>query len=298
MGIFGQKSAKQSSAKKAVDFDAVIDPEYKEELRQIGREHFKEMLSAQAGRLERDITAMTQQVASDLKIHMTRKLDSMINILNDEIASQLKERLREHDRVANEAQEQVSESLSRNAQMVHEKYQQLSINLQRVVADQEVMMATVFEDSKSQISAAQAEQTKVLEQLRKSEEQTRQQADEMLQTLRQTISSQASQLTQVYDENISMVAATRDSQASMIDNLTKTTKALEEQHQQLSQLLDKSLADQKAMVADVINDNMSRIVEHYLVGALGEKSNLREQLPAILEQMEEQKDAMAKDMRL
>lgn len=298
MGIFGKKPAKQSSANKAVDFEAVLDPQYKEELRQIGREHFKELLSAQTGRLERDITAMTQQVASDLKIHMTRKLDSMINILNDEIANQLKERLREHDRVANEAQEQVGESLSRNAQMVHEKYQQLSINLQRVVADQEVMMATVFEDSKSQVSAAQAEQTRVLEQLRSSEEKTRQQADELMQTLRQTISSQASQLSQVYDENISMVAATRDSQTSMLENLTRTTKALEDQHQQLSQLLDKSIADQKAMVADVINDNMSRIVEHYLIGALGEKSNLREQLPTILEQMEEHKKAMAEDMRL
>jgi hypothetical protein len=52
------------------------------------------------------------------------------------------------------------------------------------------------------------------------------------------------------------------------------------------------------MVIDVINDNMSRIIEHYLIGALGEQSSLREQLPSILENLEENKQAMVDDMKL
>ena len=159
-------------------------------------------------------------------------------------------------------------------------------------------MATVFEDSKMQVAKIQSEQTQVLEQLRQNEEKTRREADELSKELRETVNEQATKLKSVYEANMASVEATRDKQASMLETLTRTTEELEGQHRQLSELLEKSIADQRAMVTEIINDNMARIVEHYLVGALGEQSNIREQMPSILERMEENKQAMMDDMKL
>lgn len=298
MALFGKKKTAARSEDEITSDTVLADPKYREELREAGREQFKKLIDKQANHLEQEVDKMLERVATDLKVHAGRKVDALIGRLNAEITNQLNERMREYNRVSGEAQELVAQSLSRNAQMVHEKYQQLSINLQRAVADQEVMMATVFQDSKTQVANIQSEQTKILEQLRLSEEKTRREAEELSKELRETVTEQAKKLQTVYDENMSSVEETRDKQSSMLDTLTRTTKELEEQHQQLSELLDKSIAEQKAMVTEIINENMARIVEHYLVGALGEQSNIREQIPSILERMEENKQAMMDDMKL
>ena len=43
---------------------------------------------------------------------------------------------------------------------------------------------------------------------------------------------------------------------------------------------------------------MAAIVERYLLGALGDQYDLKAQLPAIIKQMEENKQAIADDMKL
>lgn len=298
MGLF-RKQQHDTSSDEGTDSAAVLaDKAYKEELQALGREQFKQMIEKQSVHLEAEIDGMMQQVAADVKVHAARRVDALIGRLNAEVTNQLNERMREYNRVSGEAQELVAQSLSRNAQMVHEKYQQLSLDLQRAIANQEVMMATVFQDSKTQVSLIQSEQVKLLEQLRASEAATRKEAEALTAELRQAVSGQAAKLGEIYQQNLAGVEATRNTQAVMLENLTRTTHALESQYQQLSQLLDNSITQQKAMVAEVINENMARIVEHYLIGALGEQSNLREQLPSILQQMEQHKQAMVDDMKL
>src|SRR5690606_29865907 len=144
----------------------------------------------------------------------------------------------------------------------------------RAVANQDVQMATVFQDSKTHMAAIQSEQTKTLEQLRASEEAARRESEELAKELRQRISEQANRLEHVYKENIDTVEKTQSAQAAMLETLTRTTEALQSQYDQLNQLLEKTITDQKEMVAGIINDNMARIVEHYLIGALGEQSNI------------------------
>lgn len=43
---------------------------------------------------------------------------------------------------------------------------------------------------------------------------------------------------------------------------------------------------------------MARILEHYLIGALGEQTHFKAQLPSIIEQLEKNKQAMMDDMKL
>lgn len=299
MALFRKKKAKKQPVDEtAIAEEVFAEVRYREELRELGRKQFKELVATQADGLGQDIEAMMQRVATDMRAHTTRQMDALVGRLNAEITNQINNRIREYSRVSTEAQELVAQSLSRNAQMVHEKYQQMAANLQRIVADQEVMMATVFQDGKTQVSAVQSEQTRVLEQLKETEAMTRRQAEQLTQALRQTVSSQATRLNAVYQENLDQVKKTRESQDATLDSLKKTTEALEEQYQQLRELLESSVAKQKEMVTQTINDNMAQIIEHYLMGALGEQSNVRSQLPAILEYLEENKEAMVEDMRL
>lgn len=298
MGLFSKNQADNDAAAEELSEEALADPGYREELRKIGREHFTDIIEEQSDHLEKEVDAMMERVTADIKVYATKRIDALIGRLNAGVTNQLNDRITEYNRVSAESQELVAQSLARNAQMVHEKFQQLSINMQQVVANQEVMMATVFQDSKNQASAIQTEQSKILDQLRKSEETTLQQAEELTRSLKSTVTNQATKLEAVYQENISAVEATRDTQATMLENLKRTTDKLQDHYEQLDELLDSSIANQKAMVIDVINDNMSRIIEHYLIGALGEQSSLREQLPSILESLEENKQAMVDDMKL
>lgn len=296
MGLFGKKTA--STTDEVDSSNALSDAKYREELRALGRDEFKKIIAKQADHMEKEIDEMMERVAGDVKVHASRKVDALMGRLNAEVTNQINERMKEYNRVSGEAQELVAQSLSRNAQMVHEKYQQLSLDLQRAIADQEVMMATVFEDSKTQIATIQSEQANLLEQLREKGSTVNAEVEGLVGSLRQSVNDQANKLHEVYQENTASVEKTRQSQSEMLNSLTQTTKALESQYEQLSELLDKSIVDQKTMVAEVINDNMARIVEHYLIGALGEQSNLREQLPSIIEQMEQSKQAMVDDMKL
>ncbi len=298
MGLFSKSQADDDAVVEELSENTLVNPEYREELKKIGREHFKDLIEDQSENLEQEVDSMMERVTADVKVYATKRIDALIGRLNAEVTNQLNDRISEYNRVSAESQELVAQSLARNAQMVHEKFQQMSVSMQQVVANQEVMMATVFQDSKTQASAIQAEQSKILEQLRQTEAATRGQADELNQSLKKTVTDQAAKLDAIYQENLATVESTKEAQAQALEKLKATTDTLQAQHQQLEELLESSIANQKAMVIDVINDNMSRIIEHYLIGALGEQSSLREQMPQILESLEENKKAMVDDMEL
>lgn len=301
MGLFNNKqpSKQTSSADDATDAAvAIFDQQYRDELRQLGRDHFKQLIDSSASDLKNDIDAAMKQVAIDLKDYMTRQLDVTISNVNTEITNQLNERISEFNRVTAEAQDLASQSLNRNAQAVQEKYQQLSATLQQTVASQEVQMITVFQDNKAKIVNTQAEQDKILDELTHTAEISRQKSEQLHQSMQQAIADQSDKLTQIYQANLSQIAEAKKSQDAALESLNSGSEALRQKHQQLSELLDKSVADQKAMLIETINGNMARIIEHYLIGALGEQSDLKSQLPSILERLEQNKQAMTEDMQL
>lgn len=301
MGLFNNKqpSKQTSPTDDATDAAvAVFDQQYRDELRQLGRDHFKQLIDSSASDLKNDIDAAMKQVATDLKDYMTRQLDVTISNVNTEITNQLNERISEFNRVTAEAQDLASQSLNRNAQAVQEKYQQLSATLQQTVASQEVQMITVFQDNKAKIVSTQAEQDKILDELANTAAASKQKSEQLYQSLQQGIADQSDKLSQIYQANLSQIAEAKKSQDAALESLNSGSEALRQKHQQLSELLDKSVADQKAMLIKTINDNMARIIEHYLIGALGEQSDLKTQLPSILERLEQNKQAMTEDMRL
>lgn len=301
MGLFsGKKPTKKQLVEDQVvnEVDDVLDETFREELRHMARQHFQELLNANTTDIKQDIDSSISQVTADLKEYMQKQLDLTIAQVNSTVTDQLNERINEYNRQAQEAQNQASQTFNRNTQLIQEKYQQLSTNLQQSVASQEVAMITVFQDNKSRISNIQNEQEKVLRSLSENAQTARQQSQQLNQAMQKNISDQSAILSNIYQENISRATEAKNAQSSALATLKQSTDALQSQYQQLNQLLEKSIAEHKAMVTETINENMARIIEHYLIGALGEKSDLHAQMPSIMEQLEKNKQAMMDDMRL
>lgn len=297
MGLFNSKH-KQSVPNQTSEVETLFDDDYRRALRRAGIEHFKKLIESNAAALKADIDASSADIKTELTDYMRRQLDSTLASLNKQISEQLDARLEDFNRLNTETQTQAAESLSRSAAAVYEKYQKFNSTLQQSITSQEVMMISVFQDNKARVVASQNQQDKALAELNEATRLAQQKSSELNLALEQSIQSQDQKLNQIYAQNLERVEATAQAQEKALVNLRQSSEALEQKYQQLSDLVDKSVADQKAMLVSSINDNMARIIEHYLLAALGEQSDLRSQLPSILEQMEQNKQAMVEDMKL
>jgi len=93
-----------------------------------------------------------------------------------------------------------------------------------------------------------------------------------------------------YEESIT------DAKELAIDAIAKTQQAIEQQHQVMSQQIAKELADEKARLTKHFEENMADIVNHYVLAAIGDQIDLNDQLEYILASLEENKEAIIKDI--
>lgn len=137
-----------------------------------------------------------------------------------------------------------------------------------------------------------------LQSLTQNAHALQEQYQELRATLQKSIDDQQATLTGVLDENNARLDAMRTAQDSALEALTKSTQELQELHQQLRERLQKSIADQETTMVSAFESNMARVIEHYLLEALGDQYDLKAQLPAIIQQMETNKQAIVDDMKL
>lgn len=137
-----------------------------------------------------------------------------------------------------------------------------------------------------------------LQSMIRGAEVLREQHQQLTQTLQKNVADQEAMLGGVFEENKAAITTMKESQAQALQWLTASVKALQEQHQQIAQALQKNVADQEAMLIESFEQNMAAVVEHYLLGALGDQYDLKAQLPSIIQQMEANKQAMTDDMKL
>lgn len=300
MGLFKSKHTENKSpADEAADaVTEVFDEQYREELRSNGREYFKKVIDENSALFKEDLDITIADIGTELKAYMTKRLDATIADVNTEINRQLKERLVEYDRVTKDAQDQAVQSLNRNAVALHEKYQQLSQTLQQTIASQEAMMIGVFEENKARMTETQDAQDEALEELDRNVQASQERAEKFSSTLQKSFTDQENMMTNVFEENMARVTETKEAQATALESLNRSAKALEEQHEQLAQTLQKTVADQETILVKVFEDNMAQIIEHYLLGALGDQFDMKAQLPLIIKQMETNKQAIVDDMKL
>lgn len=276
----------------------VFDEQYRDELRQQGRDYMEKVVDEHVATLTKDLQAAAADITTELKTHMTKQLDATISHMNTELSKHLQERLKENDRVMQDAQDLVVQSLNRSAQALHAKYQELGLTLQQTVASQEAMMIGVLEENKVQMSTTQTAQAAVLKTLQETAKVSQDQSCQLYKTLEKTATEQATELQRVYKDNTTSLVAVKTAQDAALATLTSSVQALQQQHDELRQMLETNVARQEAMLVDAFQTNMAQIVEQYLLGALGEQYDVKAQLPAIIKQLEANKDAIKEDMTL
>jgi len=92
--------------------------------------------------------------------------------------------------------------------------------------------------------------------------------------------------------------AMKEAQELALSTLQKTAQEVEQQRVQLAEAMKNEVSEREAAMLKVYEENMAKIVEHYVLQALGDQFDLKSQLPYIIAQMESNKQNIMEDMRL
>jgi predicted phage tail protein len=137
-----------------------------------------------------------------------------------------------------------------------------------------------------------------LQSLNQKAQALQEQHQQLSSTLQKSISNQEVMLAGVFNKNMARITATTEAQDAALQSLNQTVQMLQQQSQQMMQALQANVASQETMLVNVFEQNMAQIIEHYLLGALGDQYDLKAQLPSIIKQMEANKEAIVDDMKL
>ncbi len=131
--------------------------------------------------------------------------------------------------------------------------------------------------------------------------------DENANFLKQDLNATTAQLNQYMQKQItakldeefgSYAKAMHDAQTLALSSLQKTAEEIETQRLALADALRKDVAEREEALLKVYEENMAKIVEHYVLQALGSQFDLKSQMPYIIKEMEDNKKAIMEDMRL
>lgn len=108
--------------------------------------------------------------------------------------------------------------------------------------------------------------------------------------MKEEISSKLKEEFEKYEQSII------DAKEMAIDSIEKTKLAVEENRRQLLEQLKQEYAEEKAREIKRFNENMTDVVNHYLVAAIGDQIDLSDQLEYILGNLEANKQAIIQDL--
>jgi len=87
-----------------------------------------------------------------------------------------------------------------------------------------------------------------------------------------------------------------DAKQLAVDSIEKTNAAVEEQRKLLSGQLQQQFAEEKAHLVSRFEDDMARVVNHYVLEAVGDQIDLSDQLGFIISELEANKKDIIKDI--
>lgn len=93
-----------------------------------------------------------------------------------------------------------------------------------------------------------------------------------------------------YEESIT------DAKQLAVDAINKTQTAIEEQRQIMSQQIQQEIANERRRLTERFENNMTDIVNHYVLAAIGDQIDLNDQLEFILSDLETNKEAIIRDI--
>lgn len=186
-----------------------------------------------------------------------------------------------------------------NVELKEHVTKQLDSAIQQVNQELKDHATKQLEDQFTEYSKALHEaQEAALKTMTESATTLKAQHEELRSTLQKNVVDQQDLLHTAFDENKAQINAMKDAQEAALKWLNQSAQSLHDQYLQMSTTLKKSIADQEEMMVSSFQSNMAQVIEHYLLGALGDQYDMKAQLPSIIQQMEENKKTIADDMKL
>lgn len=186
-----------------------------------------------------------------------------------------------------------------NRELKEQLMGQLKTTVAKASADMQARVSqelgTQMNEYRTTISTMQQE---ALQSLAEGEQLLKQQHQKLSQRLETDIQAQETAFRTMLEGSKARLETIGHTQENVLNELNTTIQTLQAQQQQLSQTLQDNVAKQEALLLGAFESNMARIVEHYLLGAVSEQYDLKAQLPAIIKQLETNKQSMVDDMRL
>ncbi len=87
-----------------------------------------------------------------------------------------------------------------------------------------------------------------------------------------------------------------DAKQLAIDSIQKTNTAIEEQRAQLGEQVQKQILTEKQQLVERFEQNMTDIINHYVLAAIGDQIDLNDQLEYILADLEANREAIIQDI--
>lgn len=180
----------------------------------------------------------------------------------------------------------------------------------RIVKEVEAAVAQINTDVRTQVTTqlttqlAEYRQTlddtkaTAVEALNHGKQALEQQQQELATSLKQSMQQQELAMQDVFRDSKTRMDEMTSAQAAALTWLNQNIDELKNQQQQLNDALQRNIAQQKELLTRALEDNMARIVEQYLLQAVGDQYDMKSQLPAIMQQLEANKQAMKDDMSL
>ena len=186
-----------------------------------------------------------------------------------------------------------------NVQLQDHVTKQLDVAIAQVNVDLKTHVTKQIEGQFAAYNKEMKEaQDLALQSLTQNSQDLQREYTELRTMLQKNVADQKVTLTNVFEENKVRIAEMKEAQDLALQSLNDSAKALQDQYAQINDTLQKNVAEQEAVLVGAFEENMGRIIEHYLLGALGDQYDMKAQLPSIIKQMEENKQAIADDMKL
>jgi hypothetical protein len=87
-----------------------------------------------------------------------------------------------------------------------------------------------------------------------------------------------------------------DAKQLAIDSIQKTNSAIEEQRAQMGEQVQQQIVAEKQQLVERFEQNMTDIVNHYVLAAIGDQIDLNDQLEYILADLEANREAIIQDI--
>ncbi len=87
-----------------------------------------------------------------------------------------------------------------------------------------------------------------------------------------------------------------DAKNLAVESITKTQEAIEAQRQALSQQMTEEVERQKQLILQKFEQDMAKIVNHYIIQAIGDQIDVDDQIGFVIKSLESSKEDIVKDI--